>query len=270
MLIDYHILLLSITQGLTEFLPVSSSGHLILFAKYSGLGDLGLGVDVAVHLGSILAVIIYFSDVIWDMIKGLWKNRFLPNFKDKGCRLFYLIVIGTIPVIFAGLALKFYGMDWLRSEKIVGWNMLCFAFVLYFADRIGMTIKKVDHLGVLDALAIGCAQCLSLIPGTSRSGITITFGRFLGLERKEAAKFSMLLSIPSILAAASLVFYEIYRASDWQVLITSVDAVTYSFIASIFAIYIMMWWLKKSTFLPFVIYRICLGSYLLLSFYGYL
>ena len=148
--------------------------------------------------------------------------------------------------------------------------MLSFGILLYIADTIGMTIRKIDHLTLLDALLIGLAQCLALIPGTSRSGITITMGRFLGLERRDAAKFAMLLSIPTIAGAGLLVGWELYQQGDIAEMIYAMDGITYSFIASIIAIYIIMWWLKKSTFLPFVIYRLFLGSYLLLDSYGYL
>ena len=131
-----------------------------------------------------------------------------------------------------------------------------------------MTIRKINHLSPLDAFLIGCAQCLALIPGTSRSGVTITMARFLSMERREAAKFSMLLSIPAIIAAASLVAFELYQQENLAAIAETIDGITYSFISSIIAIYIVMWWLKKSTFLPFVIYRILLGSYLILDSYG--
>ena len=270
MTIDIHILLLSILQGLTEFLPVSSSGHLILFSKFTTFPDQGLALDVAVHVGSIIAVMIYFSDTIWEIIKGLFKTRFLPNFSNNGSRLFWLIFIATIPAVIAGLLLKEYGMEWLRNTRIVGWTSLCFGILLYIADYIGLTVRKVEHLTVLDAILIGLAQCLALIPGTSRSGSTITMARFLGMERREAAKFSMLLSIPTIFGAGCLVAYELITTHQTATLLSAFDGITYSFIASILAIYIMMWWLKKSTFLPFVIYRIILGSALLLDSYGYL
>ena len=270
MTINIHILLLSILQGLTEFLPVSSSGHLILFSKFTTFPDQGLALDVAVHVGSIIAVMIYFSGTIWEIIKGLFKTRFIPDFKNYGNRLFWLIFIGTIPAVIAGLWLKEYGMEWLRDTRIIGWTILGFGILLYIADHIGMTIRKVEHLSILDAVLIGLAQCLALIPGTSRSGITITMGRFLGMERREAAKFSMLLSIPTIFGAGCLVAYELISTDQTATLLSAFDGICYSFVASILAIYIMMWWLKKSTFLPFVIYRIILGSALLLDSYGYL
>ena len=263
---NIQILLLSALQGLTEFLPVSSSGHLILFSKFTSFPDQGLALDVAMHVGSIMAVMIYFSEEIWMMLKGVFKTWFIPNFKNAGSKLFWLIVIGTIPAVIAGLALKSYGMEWLRDSRIIGWTILGFGIVLFIADKLGMTIRQIKHLTALDALLIG----LALIPGTSRSGITITMGRFLGMERREAAKFAMLLSIPTIAAAGMLVGWELYAAGNFQEIIYAMDGITYSFIFSILAIYIIMWWLKKSTFLPFVIYRLCLGTYLLLNSYGYL
>ena len=265
-----QIFYLSLLQGITEFLPVSSSGHLILLSKFSYFPDQGLALDVAVHVGSILAVMIYFSETIWEMIKGVVKTRFIPNFKNYGAQVFWLIVIGTIPAVIAGFALKSYGMEWLRDTRIIGWTILGYGILLYVADKFSMTIREIKHLGIVDAILIGCAQCLALIPGTSRSGITITMGRFLGLERREAAKFSMLLSIPAIVAAAVLTGWEVWQTGDFQEIGWMFDGVVFSYISSVIAIYVVMWWLKKSTFLPFVIYRIILGTILLLDSYGIL
>ena len=133
-----------------------------------------------------------------------------------------------------------------------------------------MTIRQIKHMGVIDALLIGCAQCLALVPGTSRSGITVTMARFLGLETQDAAKFSMLLSIPAILAAAVLTTWHVVEAGNLREIAWMFDGIVYSYMSSIIAIYIVMWWLKKSTFMPFVIYRIFLGSILLLDSYGIL
>ena len=265
-----HILYLSILQGLTEFLPVSSSGHLILLSKFTYFPDQGLVLDVAVHFGSILAVLIYFSGTLRDMFKGLWKTNFLPNMRNDDAKLFWLLVVGTLPVVIAGLYLKNYGMEWLRSTKIIGWTILGYGILLFIADSCSMTIRQIKHMTIIDAVLIGLAQCLALIPGTSRSGITITMARFLGLERAEAAKFSMLLSIPAIMGATSLVCWKVINDGTIAEITQVFDGVVYSYIASIVAIYVVMWWLKKSTFLPFVIYRIALGSFLLLDSYGYL
>ena len=265
---NIQIIYLSLLQGLTEFLPVSSSGHLILLSKFSYFPDQGLALDVAVHVGSILAVMIYFSETIYDIIKGVVKTYFIPTFKNQGAKLFWLLVIGTIPSIIVGYLLKNHGMEWARDTRLIGWTILGYGLLLFVADKISMTIRKIEHIGIIDAIVIGCAQCLSLIPGTSRSGVTITFARFLGMERREAAKFSMLLSIPAIIGAAVLTGFDVWQAGNVKELLWMFDGVVYSYVASIIAIYIVMWWLKKSTFLPFVLYRIALGSILLLDSYG--
>ena len=171
---DLHLILLSTLQGLTEFLPVSSSGHLILFSKFTTFPDQGIALDVAVHVGSILAVMIYFSETIWSIIKGLFKTKFIPTFSNDGAKIFWLVVVGTLPIIVVGYLLKETGMEWVRNTKLIGWTILGYGLLLYVADKWGMTIREIRHLGVIDAFLIGCAQCLALIPGTSRSGITIT------------------------------------------------------------------------------------------------
>ena len=267
---EMQIIWLSLLQGITEFLPVSSSGHLILFSKFTEFPDQGAAMDIALHIGSIFAVIIYFAPTLWEMLKGLIKTKFLPNTKVEGAQLFYLLLVATLPVLCCGAALKFFGTDWLRSTKLIGWNILIYALILWLMDTWAVTIRKVNNLEFKDALFIGLAQCLALIPGTSRSGITITMARFLGLERTEAAKFSMLLSIPAIIGATSLVCWKIVADGNFAEIAQVFDGVVYSYAASIIAIYIVMWWLKKSTFFPFVVYRIALGVFLLLDSYGYL
>lgn len=270
MLTTFQIILLSLLQGITEFLPVSSSGHLILFSIFTTFPDQGQAMDVAMHIGSIIAVMIYFSEELWKMFKGLIKSWFLPNFKDYGNRIFWLVIIASIPAMIFGLFLRTEGVEWMRSSKLIGWTILGYGLLLYIADKVGLTVRKVEHLKVLDALLIGLAQCLALIPGTSRSGITITMARFLGMERREAAKFSMLLSIPTILGAGMLVGYELFKQNNLTAIIFAIDGILYSFIFSVIAIYTVMWWLRKSTFLPFVIYRVIIGVILLLNAYGYI
>ena len=262
-----QILWLSVLQGLTEFLPISSSGHLILFSKFTNFPDQGIMIDIALHIGSIIAVCIYFYREIWSMLKGLYYGKFLPCFKFEGNKLAYMIIVASIPALICGATLKFYGTEWLRNPKIIGWAILLGGILLYVADKMSMTLRKINSLSLKDALIIGFGQCLALIPGTSRSGITITMGRFLGLERKEAAKFSMILAIPTIIAAGIFQALELYADGDYSGVNFAVNAVWYSFIVSLIAIYGMMWWLKKSTFLPFVIYRIILGTYLILDSY---
>ena len=260
---------LSLLQGLTEFLPISSSGHLILFAKFSSFADQGLAVDVALHLGSFLAVLIYFHKIIAEMVVSVFSNKMLPNFKNENNRLAYFIVFASIPALLVGFFLRHYGMEALRSPKIIGWTILIYGLFLYFADKYGKTEKSVREISFKESMLIGLAQCLALIPGTSRSGVTITVARALGVDRSEAAKFSMLLSLPTILAAASLEGYRLFKYGHPLEIVWATDAVIYSFIASIVVIYAMMKWLKKSTYLPFVFYRVILGVVLILYSYGF-
>ena len=265
---NFHLILLSALQGLTEFLPVSSSGHLILFSKFTSFPDQGPELDIAVHVGSIIAVIIYFWREIWNILQGLWQSRLRPNFNISGAKLAWLILIATIPAVIIGFALKSYGLENLRSAKLIGWTISCYAILLYIADKFSPSTRNVNDLSVKDAIIIGCAQCLALIPGTSRSGITITASRFLGLQRREAAKFSMLLSIPTIAGAGLLVALELIKSGNMADISMALHGIGYSFIASLGAIYLMMTWLKKWTFAPFVIYRLILGGWLLLDAYG--
>ena len=265
---EMQIIWLSLLQGITEFLPVSSSGHLILFAKFTEFPDQGAAMDIALHIGSIFAVMIYFAPTLWEMLKGLIKTKFLPNMKVEGTQLFYLLIAATVPVLCCGAALKFYGTDWLRRTKLIGWNILIYALILWLMDTWAVTVRKIGNLEFKDALFIGLAQCLALLPGTSRSGVTITMCRFLGMERREAAKFSMLLAIPAILAAGIFAALELWRNGNMQQINDAINAMGYSFIFSMLAIYILMQWLKKWSFLPFVIYRVTLGTMLLLDAYG--
>lgn len=265
---EMQIIWLSLLQGITEFLPVSSSGHLILFSKFSQFPDQGAAMDVALHIGSIFAVLIYFTPTLWEMLKDLFKAKFLPNTKIEGVQLFYLLLVATLPVLFCGAMLKYFGTSWLRSTKLIGWNILLYALVLWLMDTWSVAARKIRNLEYKDAIFIGLAQCLALLPGTSRSGITITMCRFLGMERREAAKFSMLLAIPAILAAGILAGIELWQSGDMSQIANACNAIGYSFIFSLAAIFILMQWLKKWSFLPFVIYRVTLGTILLLDAYG--
>jgi len=267
---NLQILILSVIQGFTEFLPVSSSGHLILLSKFTNFPDQGIELDAAVHVGSILAVLIYFNKDIWRMITGVIKTHFKPSFQNHGAKMFWLLLMGTIPAVIFGLLLHSFGTDWLRNTKIIGWNILIFGILLGIADEWCPSERKLENMRAKDALLIGFAQCLALIPGTSRSGITITMSRLLRIERREAAKFCMLLSVPVIAGAGLLLGIEMYKDGDFTKLHHAALGVGYSFIASIAAIFIMMNWLKKYTFLPFVLYRVALGAFLLAYSYGFI
>lgn len=264
---DMHIFWLAFIQGMTEFLPVSSSGHLILFAKYTSYEDQGQLIDIALHIGSLIAVVLYFWKTIKHMIINLWANKFMPAFENEGVRLAYYLIFATIPAVIIGGFLSYIGMDWARSIKLIGWTLIIYSIILWFADTKFSTQKNLADMRLKDALLIGFAQCLAFFPGTSRSGVTITMGRFLGYNRSEVAKFSMLLSIPSIMAAGILAAFALYQNGELAQVILAYKAILLSFIFSFLAIFLMMQWLRKATFLPFVIYRIVLGTYLLLDAY---
>lgn len=267
-MLSIHIFWLAFIQGMTEFLPVSSSGHLILFAKYTSYGDQGQAIDIALHLGSLIAVVLYFSKTIGTMLKELWLYKLKPNFDIEGIRLAYYLVFATAPALIVGGLLSYFGMDWVRSTKLIGMMLILYSFILWVADTHFKTEKKLRDMHLKDALLIGLAQCLAFFPGTSRSGVTITMGRFLGFNRSEIAKFSMLLSVPSILAAGAVAAYMLYNGAAVSRINMAVQAVGLSFMFSYLAVFLMMKWLRRATFLPFVIYRIVLGVLLLLDAYG--
>lgn len=261
-----HLAVIALVQGITEFLPISSSGHLILLPALTGRADQGLLIDVAVHVGTLGAVLVYLWRDIGRMLKGLW--RAVRGRSDPGLTLTLQLVVATLPLVGAGYALSRYGGDLLRSAEVVAWSTLGFGLLLWLADRTGMTIKRIEHMGYGAALFIGLSQVLALIPGTSRSGITMTAARLLGYERAEAARFSMLLAIPAIIAAGSLTGFDLYEAGDMQLTLDAAIAAGLAFIAALIAIVSMMSWLRRASFLPFVIYRILLGVGLLYWIYA--
>lgn len=267
-MLSMHVFWLALIQGLTEFLPVSSSGHLILFAKYTSFGDQGQAIDIALHIGSLVAVVLYFWQFIEKMLKALWQTKLKPDFSIEGVRLAYYLLFATIPAIIIGGLLSYFGMEWARSTKLIGIMLIVYSVILWLADTKFDTAKTLSDMRLKDAVLIGLAQCLAFFPGTSRSGITITMGRFLGFNRSEIAKFSMLLSVPSILAAGVVAAYMLSHGIGVSRINMALQAIGLSFAFSYLAIFLMMRWLRFATFLPFVIYRIALGVLLLLDAYG--
>ena len=258
-----HLLLVAIIQGITEFLPVSSSAHLVLLPYVTGLDDQGLVIDVAVHVGTLFAVILYFRRDVALCISGL--PRLITGHTDTpGSRLSFLLIIATIPVLIAGLFLKLTGLiDLLRSVAVIGWAMLIFGILLYWADRRELSSKNQQDWTFSDAIALGLWQAIALIPGTSRSGITITGARFLGYSRAEAARLSMLMSIPTIAASGVLLGAEIFVTADSVAAREGAIAAAFSFIAALLALSLMMRLLRTISFTPYVVYRVILGLVLL-------
>lgn len=250
-----QIIVLAIVQGITEFLPISSSGHLALIPAFTGWPDQGQVTDVMVHVGSLFAVIVYFWKDVWKLILGgldLLRLRMNDN-----SRMALYIILGTIPAVAAGLLLKNSGIN-LRTPEVIASTAIIFGVLMYVMDTFGERVKKMEDMTLKPALIIGLAQAVALIPGTSRSGITMTAARYLGFERPEAARFSFLLGIPAIAGAGALVTAE-FLSTGASIPVGAIYAAGLTFFAALFAIAILMAIVKRTSFLVFVIYRIALG-----------
>ena len=254
---------LALVQGITEFLPISSSGHLVLTSRVFGWPDQGLSIDVAVHAGTLLAVVVYFRRDLARIVAGLGETGQASTRPLAG-----MLAVATVPVGAAGLVLHEVAPQGLRDPAMIAWATIGFGLVLWGADRFGMTLRRIEHMTWGAALTIGLAQVLALIPGTSRSGITMTAARVMGFEREAAARFSLLLSIPVTAAAALLAGLDIHRVGDIRLTEAALIAAGLAFVAALVAIWAMLAWLRRSSFMPFVIYRIVLGVALLVWLYG--
>ncbi|WP_299749376.1 undecaprenyl-diphosphate phosphatase [uncultured Tateyamaria sp.] len=264
----FQLLMVAIIQGITEFLPVSSSGHLILLPTLTGTPDQGLAIDVAVHVGTLLAVILYFWSDVRTAAHGL--TRLAQRKVDtQGAFLALCLITATIPALVVGLAIKVTGLDEaMRSAAVIGWTMLIFGLVLYWADKRGPTDRTAERWTIKHAGLMGLAQCLALIPGTSRSGITITAARALGYDREGAAKLSMLMSIPVIIASGAVLSIDVVSDANWAVMRDATIAAAFAFVAALAALVLMMRLLRSVSFTPYVIYRVILGIGLLIWAYS--
>jgi len=258
-----HLFLLAVIQGLTEFLPVSSSGHLILLPQLTGLQDQGLMLDVAVHIGTLAAVMLFFQRETRLAIAGL--GDLLRGRRDTpGARLALLLLIATIPVVAAGFAVKTSGLsDQMRDIRVIGWTMLVFGLVLYWADQKGGDAKSDGDWSIRDAIVFGIWQALALVPGTSRSGATISGARALGYGRESAARLAMLMSIPTIIASGTLLGIDAVSEADSTMMLDSALVAAMSFVTALLSLSFMMRLLKSVSFTPYVIYRVILGLALL-------
>lgn len=258
-LITLQLVILALVQGITEFLPISSSAHLILIGQIGE--DQGLLMDIAVHVGTMIAVCLYFwRDVSVMFFGGL---DLLRGKLTEGAHMTLKVGLATIPVVLAGLVLHLLAPDLFRSPEVIAWATLVFGALLWVSDRFFRQRNTLEALSYKHALAIGLAQALALIPGTSRSGVTMTAARFLGYTRTDGAKFSLLLSIPTIAAAGLLLALDLMEVDDAALTVNALIAGVLAFFSALAAISLMMRWLKKSDFTPFVIYRMILGTVLL-------
>ncbi len=257
----FQLLILAAIQGLTEFLPISSSGHLVLAPHLFGFHDQGLALDIAVHLGSLIAVITYFRRDITQLTLA-WGGSLIQQRHSPESQLAWHIIIGTLPIIMGGLLLKSIVEDELRMPWIIASATIGFGLLLAWADWRGKRAKGVHDINMQTALIIGCSQILALIPGTSRSGITITTGLLLGMTREAATRFSLLLSIPTILAASLLMLIDLIQATQP---IAWLDLITGSILSAITAylcIHLFLRFVERIGMWPFVIYRLLLGGFI--------
>ena len=250
-----EIFVLSIIQGITEFLPISSSSHLILISKYLNFNNQSLSIDVSLHIGSFFAVLVFFKKDIYK----IFKEKFL----------LYKIIISSMPVVLLGyLLVKLNLIDYFRNIKIIGWTTIVFGILLYISDKFKNTKNISNDFSFKTALIIGFFQVLSLVPGVSRSGITITGGRFLEFERVEAAKISFLLSIPTLAAISFFGINNLIKSGDLNFSLINFLSIFLSFIFSLITIRYFLKYIKKFSLNVFVIYRILLG--LIILFLAYL
>ena len=255
-------IVLALVQGITEFLPISSSGHLVLSSQVLGWPDQGLAFDVAVHLGTLIAVVAYF----WRDIQSLlvaWFGQFAGRAADDQTRLAWQIIVATIPAGIVGLVFKDFIEENLRSTFVVAMTTIVFGVLLWFSDRkAASATRSLAQLTILGALIIGIAQALALVPGTSRSGITITAALFLGFSREHAARFSFLMAIPIIVLGAGLMTLDLLEEAyvDWSALV--IGAVV-SALSAYACIYYFLSFINRLGMLPFVVYRLLLGAVLL-------
>ena len=253
--------LIGIIQGVTEFLPISSSGHLVLFAQLTNWEDQGLFTDIAVHFGTLFAVIIYLRKDIYYFFTNIFQFKI---FEDQ---IIFKIILATLPAIILGYFIYDYVSLYFRSIQLIALSSIVFAIILFFADRVKMESKGWNRVTYIEALVVGLFQVLAFIPGASRAGVTITGARLLGYDRVNAARFSMILSIPIILASMTLSLINILNEEYVAVnLYQSFFASLVAFITALLSIMFLMRFIKKANFNIFIIYRIVLGIILLVIY----
>ena len=259
-----HIFILAIVQGLTEFLPISSSAHLILTPKILEFADQGLAFDIAVHLGSLAAIISYMRRDLWLMVTDFFGSFGASGQTTENSRMVWLIALATVPiVIFGGLFKSFVESD-LRTTAVIATTTILFGLLLLWIDIRGKHERNEHQLSWRDGLIIGLFQVLAIIPGTSRSGITMTAGLMLGLTREAASRFSFLLAIPTIIMSGALAALDLLKsglAVDWNTLFLGIIL---SFIAAYTCIHFFLRFVERIGMLPFVIYRLLLGGALII------
>lgn len=256
-----QIVILALVQGITEFLPISSSAHLYLVPLVTNWTDQGLLINLALHIGTLLAVLIYFrADIIDTLVNSWWLAKEKTKVRSW---LMLHIIIATVPVMLVGLLVYKIIGEQPHGAALMGWMSIIFGVVLWYCDTKRPADKPLAAMTWREALLIGASQIIALIPGVSRSGITMSSARWLGFTRAEAARFSMLIAIPTIAAASLLPLYSLWTVGTITQLHEALLGIVLSFVFAYATIVVMMRWLKEYSFTPFVIYRILLGLVLL-------
>lgn len=265
----FNLIILAIVQGITEFLPISSSAHLVLLHEMSGVSGDDLALDVAVHLGSIAAVILYFHTDALRALRGLGQ---LVRGRLNGADAFLALalIVATIPAVVVGAVLVLTGWaEALRDVRVIGWTMIVFGALLWWVHRIAPEARQADDWTLRHALIMGLWQAVALIPGVSRSGITLTAARGLGYARHGAARLAMLMSIPITLSTGAVLARDVAQAGVSAGFLTNAAlAAVLAFAAAYLALALMIRFLNRVSFTPYVIYRIILGVVLLAIAYA--
>ena len=257
---------LALTQGVTEFLPISSSAHLVLVPILADWPDQGLGFDVAVHVGTLLAVVGCLRNDLITIVGG-WLSQWGSAGRSQSSHLGWLLIIATLPAIVAGALLDEVVEDFLRDPLVISGATILFGLMLWWADRQASRRRAIQDLNLKDALLIGAFQALALIPGASRSGITMTAGLMLGLSRQAAARFSFLMAIPIIIAAGSFKGVTLVTSSEaiqWDIFVLGVAV---AFVSAWAVVALFLRFISQVGMLPFVLYRLILGAWLLILFW---
>jgi undecaprenyl-diphosphatase len=262
-----QLIVLAVLQALTEVLPISAEGHLVLWSRISGWPAPGEGFRLALHVGLILSILGYFWRDLGDMIVGV--VRAAKGKRDPGARLALQIFVAAIPVLGLGFAFEHYvAGDW-ATPVVMGWAIVGYGLLLLLMDRMCMTVKRLEHATFADTMAISLCQVLALVPGTAATGITMTMARALGYERADAARLAFLLALPVLIGVSARDVYQFITIEGET--ITGMDVVSgaVAFLAGLIGIAILMSWLRRSTFTPFVVYRLLVGVAVLALAYGW-
>lgn len=261
---NIDILVLAIVQGVAEFLPISSSGHLVLIPQFYCWPNWALATEVAAQFGALLALAIYLWRDLLGMAQGAAKV--LRGKRDARVRLIGLLLVAALPVLGAGYGAEIYLGDRLRDPLIIGSALVVFGVLLYVADKLGLTVRRVEHMTWGGAFTIGLFQSLAVIPGASRVGIAMTVARILGFERPDAARFALLLSIPVIAATILYRGWQLLEVADAAIFPDAVLVVALSAITGFLAIAFLMYWMRRGDFTLFAVYRLVSGLYVLYVF----